>query len=169
MIPLSLYPVIMFTHSYHPMYQVTILYFHLLQTLLPVPTQTSPVPTQSSGKTLSLYISVGVGGVVVVLIAAAAVIVISVTVCLRKRKRNGKHVNTFTDNVAYGVSENEMEISTNTACNATFNSTHLQDMADTYDYVATTDINITTPPNKAYVTTCDVPVSINQAYEMLQH
>ena len=132
-----------------------------------MPTQTSPVPTQSSGKTLSLYISVGVGGVVVVLIAAAAVIVISVTVCLRKRK--SKHVNTVTDNVAYGVSGNEMKISTNAAYNTTFNSTNLQDKADTYDYVATTDINITTAPNQAYVTTCDVPVSINQAYEMLQH
>ena len=131
--------------------------------LLPVPTQTSPVPTQSSGKTLSLYISVGVSGVVVVLIAAA-VIVISVTVCLKKRK--SKHVNTLTDNVAYGVSEKDMEISTNAAYNATFNSTNLQDKADTYDYVATTDINITTLPNEAYVT---IPVSINQAYEMLQH
>ena len=29
-VPLLLYPVIMFTHSYHPVYQVTILHFHLL-------------------------------------------------------------------------------------------------------------------------------------------
>ena len=132
----------------------------------PPSTLPSPGPTQSD-EALALYISVGVGGVVVVLIAAAAVIVISVTVCLRKRK--SKHVNTVTDNVAYGVSENEMEISTNAAYNATFNSTNLQDKPDTYDYVATTDITITTPPNKAYVTTRGVPVSINQAYEILQH
>ena len=46
-------------------------------------------------------------GVAVVLIAAA-VIVIFVTVCLRKR--NNKHVN-VSDNVAYGVSRNEIELS----------------------------------------------------------
>ena len=132
----------------------------------PPSTLPSPGPTQSSDVALSLYISVGVGGVVVVLIAAA-VIVISVTVCLRKRK--SKHVNTLSGNAAYGVGENEMEISTNAAYNTTFNSTNLHDKPDTYDYVATTDITITTPPNKAYVTTRGVPVSINQAYEILQH
>ena len=130
----------------------------------PPSTLPSPGPTQSSDVALSEYM--GVGGVVVVLIAAA-VIVISVTVCLKKRK--SKHVNTVTDNVAYGVSENEMEISTNAAYNTTFNSTNLHDKPDTYDYVATTDITITTAPNKAYVTTRGVPVSINQAYEILQH
>ena len=64
--------------------------------------QTPPVPTQC-GETQSraLYIGVGVSGVVVVLIAAAAVVVISVTMCLKKRK--SKHINTVTDNVAYGV------------------------------------------------------------------
>ena len=99
----------------------------------------SPGPTQSD-VALSLYISVGVGGVVVVLIAAAAVIVISVTVCLRKRKN--KHVNTIT---AYGMSENEMEISTNAAYKAT-SSSNLQYVPDTYDYVGIT------PPNHSYVT-----------------
>ena len=54
-----------------------------------------------------IVLSAGVSGVVVVLIAAA-VIVISVTVCLRKR--NNKHVN-VSDNVAYGVSRNEIELS----------------------------------------------------------
>ena len=43
-----------------------------------------------------------------VVLIAAAVIVISVTVCLRKR--NNKHVN-VTDNVAYGMSRNEIELS----------------------------------------------------------
>ena len=100
----------------------------------PPSTLPSPGPTQSD-VTLSLCISVGVGGVVVVLIAAA-VIVISVTVSLSLRKRKSKHVNTLTDNVAYGVSENEMKISTNAAYNTTFNSTNLHDKPDTYDYVA---------------------------------
>ena len=130
-------------------------------------TQTSPVTTQSSG-VQSLYISVGVGGVVVVLIAAAAVIVISVTVCLKKRK--SKHFNTVTDNVAYGVSEKEMELSTNAAYTATSYSNTLQDRADTYDYVTTTNmIHITTASNEAYVKTSDVPVSSNQADEMVEH
>ena len=124
----------------------------------PVTTPTSPVTTQSRG---SLYISVGVSGVVVVLIVAA-VIVISVTVCLKKRK--SKHFNTVTDNVAYGVSEKEMELSTNAAYTATSYSNTLQDRADTYDYVTTTNmIRITTAPNEAYVKTSDVPVSSNQA------
>ena len=109
-----------------------------------IPRETSPVPTQSS-EAVSLYIIVGVSGVVVVLIAAA-VIVISVTVCLRRRK----HVNTLTDNVAYGVSENEMELTTNAAYNT---SAKLQDKADihAYDYIATTDVSIITAPNKAYM------------------
>ena len=94
--------------------------------------QASPVPTESGGS-LSLYISVSVGGGVVVLIAAT-VIVISVTVCLRKMK--GKHVNTLTDNVAYGVSEKEMELSTNAAYIATHDNTSLQDKAEIYEYVA---------------------------------
>ena len=126
----------------------------------PVTTQTS-VPTQSS-EALSLYIGVGVSGVVVVLIAAA-VIVISVTVCLRRRK--SKHISTVTDNVAYGVSEKEMELSTNAAYNVTRDSTRLQDKADihTYDYViTTTDVRIITAPNKAYVMTGrSIPVSSN--------
>ena len=42
-----------------------------------------------------------------VVLIAAAVIVISVTVCLRKRTQ---HVN-ITDNVAYGTSRNEIELS----------------------------------------------------------
>ena len=115
-----------------------------------VATQTS-VPTQSS-ETLSLYIIVGVNGVVVVLIAAA-VIVVSVTVCLRRRK--SKHVNILADNVAYGVSENEMELSINAAYDVTCDSSRLQDNADTYDY-ATTDVSIITAPN-------------NQAYGMVEH
>ena len=98
----------------------------------------------------------GVSGVVVVLIAAT-VIVISVTVCLRKR--NSKHVNILADNVAYGVSEKEMELSTNAAYNATTcDSTRVQENADTYDYV-TTNVSIITAPNKAYVKTSDIPVS----------
>ena len=132
--------------------------------LSPVPTQTSPVSTQS-GEALSPYISVGVSGVVVVLVAAA-VIVISVTVCLRKRK----HVNKLlTDNVARGTS-GEMELSTNTAYNATCDSTRLQNKADihSYDYIATTDVSIITAPNKAYVKT-SIPVSSNQAYGMMEH
>ena len=84
--------------------------------------------TQSSG-VQSLHISVGVSGVVVVLIAAAVLVVISVTVCLRKRK--SKHFNTLTDNVAYGVSKNEMELGTNAAYTATSYSNTLQDKADT--------------------------------------
>ena len=108
----------------------------------------------------------GVSGVVMVLIAAAAVIVISVTVCLRKRK--SKRFNTLTDNVAYGVSMNEMELSTNAAYTATSYSNTLQDRA--YDYVTTTDmIHITTAPNEAYVRTSDVPVSSNQAYGMVEN
>ena len=133
----------------------------------PVTTRTtSPVPVQS-GEALSVYISVGVSGVVVVLIASA-VIVISVTVYLRKR--NIKHVNTYTDNVAYGVSEKEIEMNINAAYNATCDSTRLQNEADThaYDYVTTTDLRIITAPNKAYVKT-SIPVSSNQAYGMMQH
>ena len=122
--------------------------------------------TLSSG-VQSLYISVGVSGVVVVLIAAVLV-VISVTVCLRKRK--SKHFNTVTDNVAYGVSEKEMKLSTNAAYTATRYSNTLQDRADTYDYVTTTDlIHITTAPNEAHVKTSDVPVSSNQADGMVEH
>ena len=132
-----------------------------------ITTQTSPVSTQSGGAQ-SLYIIVGASGVVVVLITAAAVIVISVTVCLRKRK--SKHFNTVTDSVAYGVSEKEMELSTNAAYTATSYSNTLQDKADTYDYVTTTDmIHITTAPNEAYVNTSDVPVSSNQAYGIVEH
>ena len=130
-----------------------------------IPRETSPVPTQSS-EAVSLYIIVGVSGVVVVLIAAA-VIVISVTVCLRKRK--SKHISTVTDNVAYGVSEKEMELSTNAAYNVTFDSTRLQDKADTYDYVATADLSIITAPNEAYVMTDAISVSTNQANEMQQY
>ena len=140
----------------------------LVTTLTPPVTtrKTSPLPGQS-GEALSVYISVGVSGVVVVLIAAA-VIVISVTAYLRKR--NIKHVNTYTDNVAYGVSEKEMEMNINAAYNATCDSTGLQDEADThtYDYVATTDLSIITTPNKAYVKT-SIPVSSNQAYGMMRH
>ena len=155
-------------YNYHPTFTLLVYTQHHSSaagyhtTILPVPTL---VPTQS-GKTLSLYIIVGVSGVVVVLIAAA-VIVISVTVCLRKRK--SKHVNTVTDNVAYGVSEKEMELSTNAAYNATLDSIRLRDKADTYDYVATADLSIITAPNEAYVMTGDISVSTNQAYEMQQH
>ena len=127
------------------------------------------MPTQSieSGDALSLYISVGVSGVVVVLIATA-VIVISVTVCLRKRK--SKPVNTLTDNVAYGMSEKEVKLSANAAYTATTcGSTGFKDEAETYDYVTTDDISITTYPNNAYVKTDDVPVSSNQAYGLVQH
>ena len=78
-------------------------------------------------------------------------------------------MNTFTDNVAYGVSEHEMELNTNVAYNATFGSTRLQEnKTDTHDYATTTDV-IITAPNKAYVETSDVPVSINQAYGMVKH
>ena len=125
----------------------------------------SPVPTQSAG-TLSLYISVGVIGVVLVLIATA-VIVISVTVCLKKRK--SKHMNTLTDNAAYGVSMKEMEMSTNAAYTATRDNNSLQDKAETYDYVTMTDINISTPSNEVHVMNEDVPVTSNQAYGILQH
>ena len=100
-------------------------------------------------------------------IIAAAVIVISVTVCLKKRK--SKHVNTVTDNIAYGVSEREMELSTNAAYNVTFDSTRLQEKADTYDYVATADLSIATAPNEAYVTTDVISASTNQANEMQQY
>ena len=119
-----------------------------------------------------MHIIVGVSGVVVVLIAAA-VIVITVTVYLRKRKR--KHVNIFTDNVAYGVSEKVMELSTNAAYNVTCDSTGLQDncKADTnYDYIGsttTTDVSIITAPNEAYVKSSNIPVSSNQAYGMVEH
>ena len=98
----------------------------------------------------------------VVLIVAAAVIVISVTACLKKRK--SKHFNTVTDNVAYSVSEKEMELCSNANCY----SNTLQDRA--YDYVTTTNmIHITTAPNEAYVKTSDVPVSSNQAYGIVEH
>ena len=131
-----------------------------ITTLLPTTTQTS-VPTQS-GESLSLYISVGVSGLVVVLVAAA-VIVVSVTVCLRRRK--SKHLSTVTDNVAYGVSEKDMELSTNAAYNVTCDGTRRQDKADihTYDYVfATTGVRIITAPNKAYVKSGrSIPVSRN--------
>ena len=123
----------------------------------PVTTQTSSIPTES-GEALSLYIGVGASGVVVILIAAALV-VISVTVCLKKRK--SKHINTLTDNVAYGVSEKEMELSTNAAYNTTFDNLH--DKGYVYDYIDTTDISITTAPNEAYATS-DVTLSSNPAY-----
>ena len=91
-----------------------------------------------------------------VVLIAAAIIVISVTVCLKKRKRNGKHVNTFTDNVAYGVSENEMELFTNVAYTATSDS---YDKGDTHIYAT---ISVPTSPNMAHV-----PVSNNQAYGII--
>ena len=118
----------------------------------PVTTLPPPVTTQSSEV---LYISVGVSGVVVVLIAAA-VIVISVTVYLRKKK--SKHINIFTNNVAYGVHENEVEMSTNVAYNVPCDSTRLQEKADTYyDYIGTTaDVSIPTVPNLAHMHTCPV-------------
>ena len=121
-------------------------------------TTTAPVPTlvpTQSGEALSLHIIMGVSGGAVVLIVAA-VSVISVTVCLKKRR--SKNENTVTDNVAYGVSEREMEMSTNAAYNAAFYSTRLQDKTDTYDYVATITLSINVP-NNTYEMTGDNPVS----------
>ena len=129
----------------------------------------------------------------VVLIAATALVGISVTVCLKKRK--SKQINTLTDNVAYGVSEREMELSTNAPYNITFDNLHnnvaygvsekemelstsapynatfasstLQDSTDTYDYVTITNmIRITT---EADVKTIDDSMSSNPAYEMVEH
>ena len=112
----------------------------------------------SPSRGIIIVLSAGVSGVVVVLIAAA-VIVISVTVCLRKR--NNKHVN-VSDNVAYGVSRNEIELS---ACDDVANQpnsrqlkmknnteTRASDSDDVYAY--------TTPPTTAILTS-------NAAYNVL--
>ena len=100
----------------------------------------------------------GVSGVVVVLIAAAAVIVISVTVCLKKRK--SKHINTVT---AHGVSETEMELSTDTVYTAnSCDSTFMDSFTCTYEYVDINTSVITTPNMR----TSD---AIPQDYEPVEH
>ena len=90
---------------YHPLVTVelTVGKSTVTASIPPSPPPQPPNEAESN----ATYISVGVSGAVVALIAAA-VIVMSVTVCLRKR--NNKHVN-ITDNVAYGVSRNEIELS----------------------------------------------------------
>ena len=70
------------------------------------------------------------------------------------------------ENTAYGMSQNEMNLSVNVAYNsARFQGEHV------YEYISTTDGNdiITTSPNEAYAATDNVPVSSNQAYGMVQH
>lgn len=136
---------------------------------------TTMVPPQSSGKGFSLYIIVGVCCGVLVLIAAT-ILVISVTVCLYRKRKNLPM--TTTDNIAYDVNENEMEMSGNVSYSATTmgDNTSVKDYEDAnedmlvYDYVSTSAGNDIIVPvsNVAYNTPNDVPLSRNQAYGITQ-
>ena len=128
-----------------------------LVSLLP---PTPPEPSEDA--TLYIYIGMCVAAVVLV----AAVIVITLIVCLKKRQKMDKtdDVNVV-DNVAYGTGKDRMELSENIA----YGTTTFKGNEDGYEYVSTTDIDITTSANEAYATTDNVPVVDNQAYGMVHH
>ena len=115
---------------------------------------------------VTLFIIIGVSGAVVVLIAPVVFVIL--IIFLSKRRNNLSTVNII-ENTAYGMSQNEMNLSVNVAYSA-INSASFQG-EDTYDYISTTDENdvITTSPNEAYSSADIVPVSGNQAYGMVQH
>ena len=91
-------------------------------------------------------------GVAVVLIAAV-LILISVTVCLTQKKRKKKLITT--ENAAYGTSQGNMELKDNIAYTSTATE-ETKDDDGKYDYVSRSDV------------TANVPVSVNQAYGVLQ-
>ena len=107
----------------------------------------------------------GVSGAVVVVLIATAVFVILIIYLSKWRNKLKSTVNII-ENTAYGMNQNEMNLSINVAYNsARFQGEYV------YDYIPNTDGNdiITTSPNEAYATTGNVPVSSNQAYGMVHH
>ena len=122
------------------------------------------VTTQSDGGSvpLALYISVGTGVSCAILISA--IIMLAITLCLCwKRKKNSmntgdnvaygvnQNVVDISDNVAYGMNQNVVDISDNVAYVASATSGDKDKVAETYDYVKTTEGNdiITTSQNEA--------------------
>ena len=135
----------------------------VLVSLLP----STPPSMEEPSEDGTLYIYIGLCVAAVVLIVAT-VIVISLIVCLKKRQKVDKtDIVNVADNVAYGTSEDRMELSENIA----YGTTTFRGKEDGYEYVSTTenDIEISTSPNEAYATTDNVPVVNNQAYGMGLH
>ena len=112
----------------------------------------------------TLYVIIGVSGAVVVLIAPVVFVILIIS--LSKRQSNLRSTVNIIENTAYGMSQNEINLSVNVAYNsARFQGEYI------YEYIPTTDGNdiITTSPNEAYAATGNVPVSSNQAYGMVHH
>ena len=112
----------------------------------------------------TLFIIIGVSGAVVVLIAPVVFVILIIS--LNKWQNKLRSTVNIIENTAYGMSQNEMNLSVNVAYNsARFKGEYV------YEYISTTDGNdvITTSPNEAYAATGNVPMSSNQAYGMVQH
>ena len=96
----------------------------------------------------------------------APVVFVILIICLSKWRNKLTSTVNIIENTAYGMSQNEMNLSFNVAYNsARFQGEYV------YNYIPTTDGNdiIITSPNKAYASTGNVPVSSNQAYGMVHH
>ena len=102
----------------------------------------------------------------VVLIVATIVIIILVTVCLkRKAETSIKHVDTAV-NAAYGVTQTEVDLSTNVSYVAN-DAASIE--AHPYEYVDTDPGAIATSVNEAYEHSGSVPLFRNQAYGLVKH
>ena len=112
------------------------------------PSPTVTTQSDGGGVPLALYISVGV--ICAVLTSAIIVLVITLRLCW-KRKKNSMNTS---DNVAYGVNQNVVDISDNVAYVASTSGDKDKEAEAYYDYVVTTGGNdiITTSQNEAYGT-----------------
>ena len=109
----------------------------------------------SEDATLYIYIGMCVAAVALIV---AAIIVISLIIYLRKRQNKLKtDIVNVADNVTYGTSKSGMELSENIA----YGTTTFKENEDSYEYVSTTAIDITTSANEAYATTDNVRVINN--------